>query len=317
MSAATVLTSAMAGMPVLNGTEGSLSALIRYIAPMLGWSIEFDNGPVIVIKPQSYRSGQALFYRIDDRAARGGLAPRTAEVKAYESMSDINTGSGLVGTTYIQKSYTANTTANAYSIIGDEYGFYLNTCRAYSSATPTNADMLAYIGFAESIYDEIPICVLLGQSDTTTLSASYAVACAVARVVGAVSTPNCFLHKNRSGTLAVAAALVVNGGPHTGDKSFAFIDNAMPSYDDEFMYASPYLNDGAAYTCRAMLPGLYYPCHLYADLLPINSSHNAVINAPFIVDDKAFLTILCGSQTVQTGYAWGVALIDVSQGFRE
>lgn len=315
MSAATVLTSAMAGMPVLNGTEGSLAALIRYIAPILGWSIEFDNGPVIVIRPQSYKGGQALCYRIDDRAARGGLAPRTAEIKAYESMSDINTGAGLVGTIYIQKSYTANTTANAYEICGDAYGFYIHSCKVYASALPTKAEVIAYIGFSDPILSDAPICVMLGQSDSTSLGTGYLSACAVLRDASIASTPNCFIHKNMAATLGVAASLIINGGPHPVNKSFSHYYNTMPAYDGNLVYGKPYCNDGSAFSFNSYLPGLYYLCHSYASINALNL-HPFNVNNALSVDGKTFVTADAASQTATGSYEWGFVAIDIGEGFR-
>ena len=168
MSAATVLTSAMSGMPALSGTGGSLAALIRHIAPILGWSIEFDNSTdIIVIKPQSYGGGQALFYRFDDRAARGGAAPRVAEVRAYESMSDINTGAGLVGPVYISKSPTNDAVTRSWHVFGDAYGFYAGTHSAnttYPDGIPVNWH---YFGFVNGVVNAVPICVMIGCGDLT------------------------------------------------------------------------------------------------------------------------------------------------------
>lgn len=308
MSAAIIITNATAGAPVLNGTEGSLSALFRYLAPILGWSIESDNGPIIVVKPQSYKGGQALLYRIDDRAARGGAAPRVAEVRAYESMSDINTGLGLVGPTYVCKSYSADTVSRPWDVIGDQYGFYLSTAIPYSLYyNATNTQMLHYLGFANNeLYPSlVPVCVLFGGPDkvsqdtdwpkmTTTFSATTA------------SAAYMFVHRNRGGALNVPVCCCFNGGPHPIGEAFGNKDAlpAMPAYTGTLIRGRPFINNGVGHSVMDFLPGYYYPCH--------SSGITSRVNIPD------------GSSTLLPLYVYGAdknkgggfILFEISEGFR-
>ena len=257
MSAATVLTSAMSGVPALSGSGGSLAALFRYIAPILGWSIEFDNGTdIIVIRPQSYRGGQALFYRIDDRAARGGAAPRVAEVRAYESMSDINTGAGLVGPAYIQKSPTADTVSCPYTVAGDAYGCFFNTAGILSGTMRTK-DFVSYIGFDIPLTGNVPKCLLMacgidGQSSGTSILRA-----ALASITG---YDGLFVHRSLGGTLntkvALRGGLFDIGGWAIGSEysgsNWSSSYKPLPTADG--IVAPVYYNDGAAYTIAGRLP---------------------------------------------------------------
>lgn len=258
MSAATVLTSAMSGMPVLSGTGGSLAALIRHIAPILGWSIEFDNSTdIIVIKPQSYGGGQALFYRIDDRAARGGAAPRVAEVRAYESMIDINTGAGLVGPVPVHKSYDANTTGYPYTIAGDQYGFFLNS-NLYKAAFEEAPTALSYIGFLNRLRDtDAPVCAVFGDSADGVSSGSFMVYQAPPITTGKAGL---FVHRSREGVLNTQVALRSGGvfeidghgiGTERSNTSF-FEYKQLP--EDEVIAAPIYVNNGSAYSIQYVLP---------------------------------------------------------------
>lgn len=316
MTAPVIIKSTDANMPVLSGTEGSLSALIRYIAPLLGWEIMFDNGPVIVVRPQSYKGGQSLFYRIDDRASRGGIAPRTAEIRAYESLSDIDTGAGLVGPVFIHKSYTANTTANAYEICGDQYGFYIHTCRAFYSADPSKAEILSYIGFSEPVNSNAsPMCVIAGAADTASMGTSYAVAASVLRASSVASVPYCFVHRSLNGAnINKPVAHIHNGGPHPVTRCMGDVSAGMYQYSGDLILARPYLSDGAAYTCHSYLPGLYYPCHSFSSIASLNIDIPS--GSSLVVGDNEWISAYISTQTTTADYGQGYAIIDIGGEFR-
>ena len=260
MSAATVLTSAMSEMPALSGSGGSLASLIRYIAPILGWSIEFDNSTdIIVIKPQSYGGGQALFYRIDDRAARGGAAPRVAEVRAYESMSDINTGAGLVGPGYIHKSYYANTTGYLYTIAGDQYGFFLNS-NLYKSAFETTPTALSYRGFLNRLRDtDAPVCAVFGDSADGVSLGSFMVYQAPPATTGKAGL---FVHKSKEVVLNTKVALRSGGVFEIEGHGIGAVNLGTsftvykPLPEDEVIAAPIYVNNGSAYSIQYVLPAV-------------------------------------------------------------
>lgn len=316
MSAATVITSAMPNVPVLSGTEGSLAALIRYIAPILGWEIMFDNGPVIVVRPQSYKGGQPLLYRFDDRAARGGAAPRIAEVRAYESMSDIDTGAGLVGPVYIHKSYTSDTASRRYYIIADQYGMLLATPHV-NQWVYTVAQGHAYLGFLNAYSDEIPVCSLFGNGDADS-SFGYMV---YQPEITASSKAFCFEHKNRSGQVNIPVAVFC---PAYQRSNYAFGNandtTAYPAYvpGNECAIGRPFVNDGSVYTCRGEIPGMRV---LFCSEQSIAANFQDMSVAPSVITP----TILGAGEFVRT-YSRGrnvgsdcdaQSLIwDIGQGFR-
>ena len=320
MSAATVLTSEMSGMPALSGTGGSLAALIRHIAPILGWSIEFDNSTdVIVIRPQSYGGGQALFYRIDDRAARGGAAPMVAEVRAYESMSDIDTGAGLIGTAYIHKSYYASTAAQKYYVVGDAYGFYLGTNPYRSIAYYDGAYLCQYLGFLNRFFDDdTPICGLLGNRDGT-VNGATALTWLVCQEPTGASSAYAYLHKNRSGVTGISPALVKNSSHQIAGRALASNEDTYlfnSAYTGRVFYSRPFLNDGAANTIGCFLPGLYGLHQAYAGVgVPDITSAPASI-VPAEIDDKKFVrftSFTCSSGDQYSAYN---TVIDIGEGFR-
>lgn len=167
MAAPLVIKSTDANVPVLSGTEGSLAAIFRYAAPLLNWDIVFDSGAKIVIRA---KTGLKLLYRIDDKATRSATAPRVASITAYESMSDIDTGSGLVGPTFIVKSTVADGSARPWLISADDT-FINFCCGPWNSAWNYNSYNGSYSGFGDAVkvfpdIDYSP-AVLVGCFDTT------------------------------------------------------------------------------------------------------------------------------------------------------
>lgn len=106
--------------------------------PGLGWAIYFTG-----TNKRAYRAavGNRFPIRIEDAAA-GSAA--YARVVAYETMTDVDTGTGpfptaaqVSGGMYIHKSSTANSTTRPWFFIGDEKRFYLMN-DFDSHATPFN-----------------------------------------------------------------------------------------------------------------------------------------------------------------------------------
>lgn len=307
MSAATFITNTTPGAPVLSGSEGSLSALFRYLAPVLGWDIIFDSGLVIVIQPQPYRAGQALLYRVDDRTARGGSAPRVAQISAYESMSNIDTGSGLIGPVYIHKSYYANTTGYSYNIAGDQYGFFIQAQCYYAAGANPAPISISYLGFLNPLLvSDIPICALFADYvDGISKGGGNMI---YANPASSVSRGGLFIHKSRSGSLNIAVANYSSGAMDldthamgsTG-KSTAY-DNTGLKYLPSLGYtlgAKIYTNDGAAYSVSGVVPAM----------------------APQSSETEGFTcynTINCGESGGTYGGAWnyGRLLIPNDESFR-
>lgn len=317
MSAATVLTSAMSGMPALSGSGGSLAALFRNIASIMGWSIEFDNGTdIIVLKPQSYRGGQAIYYRINDTSDRGGIAPKAAKVQMYESMTDVNTGAGLCGTFCISKSYYSSSDPASWAVIGDQFGFYILTCMAYYLDQKVPA-VPHYLGFIELYKDSsTSVCAGLGCADSTysgsgNLAPLFALASAETTAI-----ENAFIHRSSGGALGKPVCQCFNGGTHPVGRCGGSLSAGMPPYLGELLLGRPYINDGAAYTIRGYLPGLYYPCH--SSGFSAIGLDNILSGSTLIVDDAIFIggAAETNSQYSYGSYGNGNYIFDIGVGFR-
>lgn len=141
MAAPTVIYSTDSGAPVLTGSEGSLIALFdATLVALAGWEKLFSGTGKAVYRPPY---GDRQLYRIDN-SANNGVGTMYSVVKCYESMSDIDTGSGLWHTGYIQNASAANTNPVDYIMIFDGYGFYIATQTTYSSFSASRYQICYY-----------------------------------------------------------------------------------------------------------------------------------------------------------------------------
>ena len=136
----TIYSSTDSGAPVLTGQVGTLAALLDAVlvdgygsgpsakAP-LGWTREYTATDKRVFRPDPIE-GSGYYLRVDDSSAAGNA--RISRLRAYESMSDIDTGSNPVPTVAQRadgamwcKSSVASSLARAWWIIGNARCFYL------------------------------------------------------------------------------------------------------------------------------------------------------------------------------------------------
>jgi hypothetical protein len=98
------------------------------IAPVGGWEKVYSGTNKAVYRSTDITSTR-LYLRVDD----SGAEPKNAEVRGYEAMSDVDTGTGPFPTEaqvsavnhVWRKSSTADTTARAWGLVGDGRCFYL------------------------------------------------------------------------------------------------------------------------------------------------------------------------------------------------
>lgn len=124
-----ILSSSDVGAPPLTGEDGSLYEILKWALPQFGWTIEFDSDDSdykIVFRNDDY-TGSGHYIRVVDRASLHGSNGRQASVRAYVSMTDIDSGIGETPTiahAYMSKSGTADSIERQYIIIGDPRRFF-------------------------------------------------------------------------------------------------------------------------------------------------------------------------------------------------
>lgn len=124
-----------AGAPSLTGQGGSLIAVLDWLlVTQMGWTKPF-SGTNLAVYRQPVGSNQ-FYLRVDDSIGQN------ARVVGYETMSDVNTGTGpfptavqLSGGAYVYKSSTADATARQWSFWSDGKIFHL--LMGYTAVPPT------------------------------------------------------------------------------------------------------------------------------------------------------------------------------------
>lgn len=144
MPAPTILTSDMGGAPTLTGQDGALYDVFKWALPLLGWTIEFDDPPNYRI---AFRNdplgGSGSYIRINDLSANHATTSWGAAIRAFESMTDLDTGmfrtpnsddTSTVSTTYafLPKSATTDAQVIPYRFVGDAKSFMFETAMVSS-----------------------------------------------------------------------------------------------------------------------------------------------------------------------------------------
>ena len=133
MSAPTILNQDSAGMPELNGLDGSLYAVLKAALPLIGWTLEFDDAANF--RAAFKNAGTGRFLRIIDKASDHGATSIRAEIQFYGDMTDVNTGTDRFGAepSYWVKSPVANDSPRRWWIVGNEKAFWLFAQNGWTS----------------------------------------------------------------------------------------------------------------------------------------------------------------------------------------
>lgn len=257
MAAPIVIKHTDSGVPQLSGAEGTFASILRYAAALLDWDIPFDSGTKIVLRA---KTGQRLFYRVDDRSARGGNAPYSAKIEAYESMSDIDTGSGYVGPVYCTKSDAANTDSRAWLISGD--ATYINFASNYRNSSwgvVTYGGVYCGFGDGVSVFPGITAstALLCGCSDAIYDSNTWAL---FSKIEDSYYR-NRYMHRDISGANINVNAQLSHNSPFDCSLFGHVGKTNLPTYPYEgnLLLSRPVL--GGLSFPQAFIPGLFNPLH--------------------------------------------------------
>lgn len=127
----------------LDGTAGSFYAIIKHCLTEAGWSVEFDDPGnfKVVLRNSQAHGGSGGYLRVhDDGSFTGG--GRVASWQAYESMTDIDTGTLQCCDNWAWKAREAGGAEGAdavrrcYLIVADERTCYISTWVGDNNANP-------------------------------------------------------------------------------------------------------------------------------------------------------------------------------------
>ncbi len=314
---ATIYKSSDSGAPVLNGTAGSMIDVLTAVLvdgygtqAAAGWTKPFESaGGDVAVFQSSATNGLGFYYRIDEAAPADG---RYAHIDGYESMTDVDTGTGhfnQVHASGVQKAHQdGNTDPLCWACVADDRGcWFVNYNRYGATETPTPGDddqlcaQLFYVGDFMSAYivDNYSACVAACRTSSI----------AHDNLLYVNSPPATY------GNDAIQAARTYLGGENEGDTRMYLISTAGTrgysgtgpyswhldaskldaGYD---LWQMPYLKDRNHSNIRGWLPGLRVPI-----AYPLGVQAHDIHNGGLVVQ------LRCGSQN------WFGLLID-AQDFR-
>lgn len=102
----------------INTTTTPATGTITGNIPPLGWTKPFSGTNLAVYRAPA---GNRFFLRVDDTNAQ------YMAVRMFETMYDVNTGTGGSSTVYWRKSSTSDSTARAWYVVGGARGFYFTS----------------------------------------------------------------------------------------------------------------------------------------------------------------------------------------------
>lgn len=258
--------SSMAGMPSLDNTAGSLIAVLDAVLPAAGWEKAFSG-----TNKAAYRSsdvtGTRLFLRVDDTTTT------YATTLMYESMSDIDTGTGVTPTLYYHKS---NSGAVAWRMFVDSQAFYLfGATSTYFWSRLFFGDILSFqspdawrsaiIGHTTTSYNSSALDAL-GSASGSYLARAY-------NGLGSATGMSRYSH-GRSTALGSAGATYPNP-----------TDNAL-------LIALVDCWENSNNIARGAMPGLYSPLHGYSSLTDAAVVTDPVNNRDFLLTKTANTTFV-------------------------
>jgi len=235
------------------------------IPPLDSWSKAFSGTNKAAYRPTD-PAATGLFLRLDDSGGHASAGYRFAEVRGYETMSDVDTGTGLFPTAtqeasdgIIYKSYDLNSNAKDWVLVGDSHGFYFFPSPRDSYEVCRGGywfgDIVSYA--AADAY----CAMLITQDDTASYTSAPGHNGAFAFIASGASVVHVRHHLARSYTQLGAAVAASKHGNYTlggAAMGIGYVDHPNPAGNG--LIASDvqiFEND----CVRGVMPGVSYPLH--------------------------------------------------------
>jgi hypothetical protein len=224
------------------------------VAPVGGWAKVFAGTNKAVYQSNDVQ-GARFFYRVDDT---GTLAAR---VRGYESMTDVDTGTGpfptdaqISGGGYMAKSTNANTTAVRYDFAADSRFFLPSIAAAFSSNstyTPSSAR-----GFGDAVAlrpsgDPYASCISVLDSAVAAAYGGFEFSQSGGAAVYVARAATGLGGSQKVSTLAFVGAAALSGAT-------AALGAFPSSIDGELKTSRRYIEAGDGATPRAIVPGFLH-----------------------------------------------------------
>jgi hypothetical protein len=271
--AVTLIKSTDGGAPALTGEVGKLvnetnTGVLDYcLVTALGWTKDYHGTNKGVFRPPA---GNRFYLRISDE---GAGAANYARMVGYETMSDVDTGTGpfptntqASGGLYLMKAAAANNTQRPWVFVGDDKIFYL--------LTDYNSDMIQSQGycfgtFPSRMAGDIYNTLITGNTGSNGTSGTLP----LSTVPGLITNFGKYISRrydNTLGAVLVNTSLMI--GPSNGSSQWSGAAAMTLQYPDpitgSFLISPLCVCEYALQTVvRGTLPGMW---HL---LMPFTFNH--------------------------------------------
>ena len=237
-------------------SDQTATGTITAVRTPLGYSKAYSG-----TNKAAYRANDVVGSRLYLRVVDDGTGAATyARIRGYESMSDVDTGTGpfptdaqVSGGLYWGKSSTANSTARAWRLFGDSQGFYF--CVNYDGSGSWLGSAWSDVP-SEKAGDAYRTLIVGGTSATlSTMGQLHA--------INSSSSGHFFARKyDQTGTAIVALKL----SHHTSSSGMGYYGIAYPAPMGNQFYCAPVdvwegTSISALTALRGPLPGVYAPLH--------------------------------------------------------
>lgn len=300
----------------LDGTAGSFYAIIKHCLTEAGWSVEFDDPGnfKVVLRNSQAHGGSGGYLRVHDDATFTG-GGRVASWMAYESMSDIDTGTLQVCNDWVWKAREAGGAQGAdavrrcWVIVADERTCYLSTWVGDDNASPrgvnpsppdatgVNAGYLCMAAFVGDIEPFVPGdpgfggCGMTEQNPATSVSANVPSWLGARRITTGPQTATTMCLSRNSALSASVTQVAIAGnevpGATTGHGSDS---NPVISSNTPLMVLPGLVVDGV--TLRGRMRGLYVPQN---NLVTNGGAPMGIEVTPFLASSTANMVCLAGT----------------------
>jgi hypothetical protein len=236
--------------------DGTATGTITLKLAPAGWAKTYSGTNLAAYKPTDVTATGCLL-RVDDTAAQ------TTRVVGYETMSDVNTGTGVfptatqrTGGTWWTKSSTATSAARSWYILSDGRMFYF--IRYYHATYSTHSELTCFGDMIPTKTSDAYSCCLFGiAGDSTSTPAT---------------TSNCFYYSTASATdLYCPRSYTGIGTSQQMRKLFPCISIGTDSYSGQLTLGMPFPNPGdgglyvvpmyisehVSFNFRGVTPGFY------------------------------------------------------------
>lgn len=287
--------------------DGAVTGSVSFKMASLGWEKVFSKTNVAVYRAVD-PAGTRPYLRVDDSFAA------FARVQMYESMTDVDTGTGITpdvaGGYYWHKWSSASATANFWLLIGDSRGFYFGNTTGGGSATTQNRYPVSQRYFGDLNYfrsGDAWGATLVGNPGGTSNNSA-------GDVFYETGTTGISLMRASTGIgAAVQASRRVFGSATSASGSDPTLGD-FPSRSDNGLRLSEILvTDGAVTNGpRGVLPGVY---HCPQSNVGVAMSGDATLTAgagPFA--GRKLLALVAGQPGSQSN---GLGFLDVTGPWRE